>query len=100
MRKELVRLRMELHRQQVRYHCAPWRHPLQQVRHLFSPYGLPTASKTPFALGATLLLDLFGKRLGRFGQLARFALALYPLLGPRPDRTPTHGNRHRAPAEP
>lgn len=80
MRKELVRLRMEMHRQQVHYHSEPLRHPLQQARQLFSSRRQSNTGKTPLALGGALLLTLFGHRLGRFGRLARFALAVYPLV--------------------
>lgn len=90
MRKELVRLRMEMHRQQLHYHSEPLRHPMQQIRHLLAPGSDAGGSKTPLALGGALLLTLLGSRLGRVGKLARFALAVYPLIGahlkqPRPE---------------
>ena len=81
MRKELVRLRMEMHRQQLHYHSEPLRHPLQQIRHLLAPGSGASDKKTPLALGGALLLTLLGNRLGRVGKLARFALAVYPLIG-------------------
>ena len=31
-------------------------------------------------IAATMILALFGRRLGRVGQLARVALTLYPLI--------------------
>lgn len=81
MRKDLIRLRMEMHRQQLRYHAQPLAHPLRQFKELVSPDGSArSARKTPFALGATLFLALFGKRLGVVGKLARVGLAVYPIV--------------------
>ena len=78
MRKELVRLRMEMHRQQLLYHVQPLTHPLQQLRQLRQ--GEPANVKTPLMVAAGVLLTLFGGRLGTFGKLARGALVLYPLV--------------------
>lgn len=81
MRKDLVRLRMEMHRQQLKYHAQPLVHPLRQLKELVSSEGAArTSRKTPFALGATLFLALFGKRLGVVGKLARVGLAAYPII--------------------
>jgi hypothetical protein len=81
MRKDLVRLRMEMHRQQLKYHAQPLAHPLRQIKELVSSDGATRSSrKTPFALGATLFLALFGKRLGVVGKLARLGLAVYPIV--------------------
>lgn len=74
MRKELVRLRMEMHRQQLHYHAQPLTNPLQQWRQ-----GSASA-KTPLLVAAGVLLTLFGGRLGTFGKLARGALLLYPMV--------------------
>lgn len=86
MRKDLVRLRMELNRQQLRYHAQPVTNPLQHLKqwatsgqasgHSSSRSG----AKTPVMIAAGLLLTLFGKRLGTFGRLARTGLALYPIV--------------------
>ncbi|WP_349616597.1 hypothetical protein [Azotobacter salinestris] len=80
MRKELVRLRMEMQRQQLDYHAEPLRHPLRQFGNLFAPSRARPGKGTPLAVGAALLLTLFGKRLGRFRKLALFALEVYPLV--------------------
>ncbi|TBW06394.1 hypothetical protein E0E50_21420 [Azotobacter chroococcum subsp. isscasi] len=80
MRKELVRLRMEMQRQQLDYHAEPLRHPLRQFGQLFAPSRARPGKGTPLAVGGALLLSLFGKRLGRFGKLALFALEAYPLV--------------------
>src|SRR5690606_26057052 len=81
MRKDLIRLRMEMHRQQLRYHAQPLAHPLRQLKEMVSSDGpVRSSHKTPLALGGTLFLALFGKRLGMVGKLARIGLALYPIV--------------------
>ncbi len=80
MRKELVRLRLEMHRQQARYHVQPLIHPLEQLKGLWNRPGASIGGKTPLAMGGALVLTLFGKRLGIFGRVARIALAVYPLI--------------------
>ncbi|SEJ14919.1 hypothetical protein SAMN04244572_02924 [Azotobacter beijerinckii] len=102
MRKELVRLRMEMQRQQLDYHAEPLRHPLRQLGHLFAPGRAARGKGTPLAFGGVLLLTLFGKRLGRFGKLARFALEVYPLVsaGLRQYRESRPPKPPQAPPEP
>ena len=80
MRKDLVRLRLEMHRQQLRYHARPLVHPLAQLKGLWNRPGTSIGGKTPLAMGGALLLTLFGKRLGIVGRVARIALAVYPLV--------------------
>lgn len=81
MRKDLIRLRMEMHRQQLRYHAQPLANPVRQIKEMLSPDGsVRSARKTPLALGATLFLAVFGKRLGVVGRLARVGLAVYPIV--------------------
>ena len=83
MRKELVRLRMEMHRQQMLYHAQPLSHPLQQVKGFVTSRRSSAESssgKGPVLIAATVVLALFGRRLGKMGKLARLALTLYPLL--------------------
>lgn len=78
MRKELVRLRMEMHRQQLRHHAQPLTRPLNYLGQLRQ--NGPGSLEPPLLLTAGVLLTLFGNRLGRFGKLARVALLLYPLV--------------------
>ncbi len=83
MRKDLVRLRMEMHRQQLLYNAQPLSHPLQLVRNMVSRRSASSGSssgKTPLMIATTIGLSLFGRRLGRFGRLAKLALAIYPLV--------------------
>lgn len=82
MRKDLVRLRMEMHRQQLLYHSQPLTHPLQQVKGMIASRstGAHRSGKHPLMLATTIVLALFGKRLGRLGQFARIGLTLYPIV--------------------
>jgi hypothetical protein len=81
MRKDLVRLRLEMHRQQLHYHSQPLRHPLEQLTHLFdSGRNALNVGKTPLLIGGGVLLALFGHRLGKLGLLARVGLTLYPMI--------------------
>lgn len=83
MRKELIRLRMEMHRQQLLYHSQPLSHPLRQVKNMMmarSESSERSTGKGPVVIAATMILALFGRRLGKAGRLARVALTLYPLI--------------------
>jgi len=84
MRKDLIRLRMEMNRQQVLYHSQPLVHPFQRVRSMI-PGGGETSGhsgpgKGPLLIAATVALALFGRRLGKFGKVARLGITLYPLV--------------------
>jgi len=82
MRKDLIRLRMEMNRQQLHYHAQPLLNPLERIKSMFrsSPNSPSLTQKTPLMIGGALFLSLFGKRLGVVGKLARAGLTLYPLL--------------------
>lgn len=82
MRKDLIRLRMEMHRQQILYHSQPLAHPVQRIRSLVSKRGNDQqhSGKGPLVLAATALLALFGPRLGKVGKIARLGLTFYPLV--------------------
>ncbi|WP_313025707.1 hypothetical protein [Pseudomonas lopnurensis] len=83
MRKELIRLRMEMHRQQLLYHSQPLSHPLRQIRNMMvarRESSERSSGKAPVVIATTVILALFGRRLGRIGKLARVALTLYPLI--------------------
>ncbi|HSX72120.1 MAG TPA: hypothetical protein VLF16_14410 [Pseudomonas sp.] len=94
LRKELVRLRLEMHRQQLLYNAQPLTHPLQQFRQMRQ--GDPSNVKTPLMVGAGVLLTLFGGRLGTFGKVARAALMLYPVVrGVKAVKKPSVEHYHR-----
>ena len=84
MRKDLIRLRMEMNRQQVLYHSQPLVHPFQRIRGMVANRARSTTDlhggKGPLMVAASLGLTLFGRRLGRVGKLARVGMLLYPIL--------------------
>ena len=83
MRKDLVRLRMEMHRQQMLYHAQPLSHPLHQIKNFVTSRrssSEASSGKGPLMVAATVVLALFGRRMGKVGKLARVALTLYPLI--------------------
>lgn len=96
MRKDLVRLRMEMHRQQLLYHAQSLGRPLSQLGSLLS-IGRSARSnrRTPLMIAATTLLALFGKRLGRLGKLARIALVIYPFIKAAQAARDGHRPEHR-----
>jgi len=84
MRKDLVRLRMEMHRQQVLYHAQPLAHPIQRIKGMVANRGTHSehhhVRKGPLMVATTLALALFGRRLGKVGKLARLGIMLYPVV--------------------
>lgn len=83
MRKDLVRLRMEMNRQQILYHSQPLAHPLQRIKGMLANRSSPSehhVQKGPIMLATTFALAIFGRRLGKVGQLARLGIVLYPML--------------------
>ncbi|GGJ89835.1 hypothetical protein [Pseudomonas matsuisoli] len=86
MRKDLIRLRMDMYRQQLLYHSQPVRHPLSGITSLLfssnrsSKVGEESAGSPMWIGAATVFLALFGKRLGKVGKLARLAITAYPLV--------------------
>lgn len=83
MRKDLVRLRMEMNRQQLLYHSQPLAHPFQRVKGMIAHRNTDSedhARKGPFLVATSLVLMLFGRRLGKFGKLARVGVMLYPIV--------------------
>ncbi|AHL75961.1 hypothetical protein CH92_13010 [Stutzerimonas stutzeri] len=83
MRKDLVRLRMEMNRQQLLYHSQPLAHPFQRIKGMVASRGNSSdhhIRKGPLMIATTLALTLFGRRLGKVGKLARLGIMLYPVV--------------------
>jgi len=83
MRKELIRLRMEMHRQQLLYHSRPLAQPLHLLQSMVTHRGSssePRRGRSPLVIIVMTGLALFGRRLGKVGKIARFGLAMYPIL--------------------
>ena len=78
MRKAVLRMRLEMHRQELRNELLQVAHPLQHVRE----YGQRLrAGNAPFLLtgGALALAGLFGRKRG-WRRWLRLALIVMPLL--------------------
>lgn len=83
MRKDLIRLRMEMHRQQLLYHSQPLSQPLHHLQSMIAHRSTPSErgrNRHPLLIAAMTGLALFGRRLGVVGKVARFGLAMYPIL--------------------
>ncbi len=83
MRKDLVRLRMEMNRQQLLYHSQPLAHPFQRMKGMIAHRNVESDDHTrkgPLLIATSLALMLFGRRLGKFGKLARLGVMLYPIV--------------------
>lgn len=83
MRKDLVRLRMEMNRQQILYHSQPLTHPFQRIKGMVANRSAASehhVRKGPLMIATTLVLALFGRRLGKVGKLARLGIMLYPVV--------------------
>ncbi|WP_181298736.1 hypothetical protein [Pseudomonas sp. Q2-TVG4-2] len=83
MRKDLVRLRMEMNRQQLLYHSQPLAHPFQRIKGMVANRSAASehhVPKGPLMIATTLALTFFGRRLGKVGKLARLGLLLYPVV--------------------
>ncbi|MBC8648301.1 hypothetical protein GYM54_00910 [Pseudomonas sp. MTM4] len=83
MRKDLIRLRMEMNRQQILYHSQPLAHPFQRIKGMVANRATGADQhipKAPLMVAATLAMTLFGRRLGKVGKLARLGLLLYPVI--------------------
>ena len=83
MRKDLIRLRMEMHRQQLLYHSRPLAQPLHHLQGMIANRSSSSErgnDRHPLLIATMTGLALFGRRLGIVGRLARFSLAMYPIL--------------------
>lgn len=90
LRKAVLRMRLEMHRQELRHEILQITHPLQQVRE----YGQRLRKgNAPFLLtgGVLALAGLLGRKRG-WRRWLRLALIVMPLL-----RRTQHGTRGRSP---
>ena len=81
LRKAIVRLRMEMQRQQIRQESELLLQPLKQARNLGQSVRSSLGSATPLwgAGGAAALALLFGRK-RRWIRLLRVGLALAPII--------------------
>jgi hypothetical protein len=81
LRKAIVRLRLEMQRQQIRQEGELLLHPLRQARNLGQNVRSSFSSSTPLwgAGGAAALALLFGRK-RRWIRLLRVGIALVPII--------------------
>lgn len=84
LRKAIVRMRMELHRQELRHETLVLMQPLKNAQSATQYLG---ASNAPLwiAGGAVLMTTFFGKH-SNWRRWLRIALVAFPLLRRRPSR--------------
>ena len=85
MRKALIRLRMEMHRQEIRHESAQLLEPLRRVRGMGSSLhdGLGIKHAPLWGIGAVVALGFLtgkGVRSGNLARLLRLGTSLLPLL--------------------
>ncbi|GFM87689.1 hypothetical protein PSCICO_30880 [Pseudomonas cichorii] len=88
LRKALIRLRMEMHRQEIRHESAHLLQPLQRVRGLKNDWqGALGIKHAPlWGMGAVALLGFFSGRGAKSGQtsalsrMVKLGVTLLPLL--------------------
>lgn len=91
MRKALVRLRLEMQRQELRHETLLLTQPLRQARDLTRSLDIPHAPL--WGMAAVAALGFFAARKGSLSRGLQLGSALYPLLrallksppGSRPD---------------
>ena len=85
LRKALLRLRMEMHRQEIRHESAQLLEPLRRVRGMGSSLhdGLGIKHAPLWGIGAVVALGFLtgmGVRSGNLARLLRLGTSLLPLL--------------------
>lgn len=88
LRKTLLRMRLEVHRQELRHEALVLLQPLRQARYLGSHWReeLRNSSAPFWVAGAALLLATLGVPRGNWRRWLRIALIAFPLLRRRPAR--------------
>ena len=95
LRKALLRLRMEMHRQEVRHETGQLLQPLHRLRGMGNSLhgGLGIKHGPLWGIGAVLAMGFFtgkGVRSGKLGRMAMLGATLLPLV-----RLYLQGTRHR-----
>lgn len=90
LRKAMIRLRMEMHRQEIRHETHALLQPLRRARNFST--GLPLGGAPAWGIGALAVLGLFTRKRRGLVRLLRLGSVLYPLVMMalrRPGATPT-----------
>lgn len=84
LRKTLLRMRLEMHRQELRHETLVMLQPLRQAQHWRKELGNSNAPL--WVAGSALLLATLGIRKGHWRSWLRIALIAFPLLRRNPPR--------------
>lgn len=91
LRKAMLRMRLEMHRQELRHETLVMLQPLRQAQY-FSQHWREELGKSNAPLwvaGGALLLATLGVRQGNWRRWLRIALVAFPLLRRNPPRQPS-----------
>ncbi|WP_369959054.1 hypothetical protein [Pseudomonas benzenivorans] len=90
LRKALLRMRLEMHRQELRHETLRLLQPLHQAQDLGRQWRetLGGSNAPLWAAGGALLLATLGMRRSHWRRWLRIALLAFPLLRRRPPRAP------------
>ncbi|SFH77321.1 hypothetical protein SAMN05216206_0211 [Pseudomonas guineae] len=90
LRKTLLRMRLEMHRQELRHETLVMLQPLRQAQYLRKHWREEMGnSNAPFwVAGSALLMATVGIRRGHWRRWLRIALIAFPLLRRNPPRYP------------
>ncbi|MCG4455567.1 hypothetical protein LJY18_20065 [Pseudomonas sp. MMS21-TM103] len=88
LRKAMLRLRLEMHRQELRHETLVMLQPLRQAQYFSSHWReeLGNSNAPLWVAGGALLLATLGIRRGNWRRWLRIALIAFPLLRRNPPR--------------
>ncbi|MBS7661277.1 hypothetical protein I0D00_04860 [Pseudomonas lalucatii] len=97
LRKAMLRLRLEMHRQELRHETLVLLQPLRQAQHFGRHWReeLRDSNAPLWAAGGALLLATLGMRRGHWRRWLRIALIAFPLLRRHPPRPPASDRAER-----
>ena len=90
LRKTLLRMRLQMHRQELRHETLVMLQPLRQAQHWRNHWReeLGNSNAPLWVAGGALLLATVGIRRGHWRRWLRIALIAFPLLRRNPPRRP------------
>ena len=90
LQKPLLRMRLEMHRQELRHETLVMLQPLRQAQHWRKHWReeLSNSSAPLWVAGGAVLLATIGIRRGHWRRWLRIALVVFPLLRRHPPRRP------------
>ncbi|HBX57701.1 hypothetical protein [Pseudomonas sp. UBA2684] len=92
LRKAMLRLRLEMHRQELRHETLVMLQPLRQAQYFSSHWReeLHNSNAPLWVAGGALMLATFGIRRGNWRRWLRIALIAFPLLRRHPPKRPNN----------